>query len=69
MSKHCAEIILRLYIRLPFYSSYYSTIVIFRLRRNLCKRDPIEATYPNLRESLGVSIQMKSGEKVGMYLQ
>ena len=83
LSKHCAEIILRLYILLRFYSSYYSSYIstvrgrrtkgwggggeeFMRVRSN---RNSIY-TYPNFRESLGVSIQMKeSEEKVTMYLQ
>ena len=83
LSKHCAEIILRLYILLRFYSSYYSSYIstawsaykgvgggeeFMRVRSN--RNSIYTYTYPNFRESLGVSIQMKeSEEKVTMYLQ
>ena len=87
LSKHCAEIILRLYILLHFYSSYYSSYIstawsaykgvggvggggeeFMRVRSN--RNSIYTYTYPNFRESLGVSIQMKeSEEKVTMYLQ
>ena len=85
LSKHCAEIILRLYILLRFYSSYYSSYISTawsaykgvggggggEFMRGRSNRNPIYTyTYPNFRESLGVSIQMKeSEEKVTMYLQ
>ena len=82
LSKHCAEIILCLYILLRFYSSYYSSYIstawlaykgvggeeFMRVRSN--RNSLYTYTYPNFRESLGVSIQMKeSEEKVTMYLQ
>ena len=82
LSKHCAEIILRLHILLCFYSSYYSSYIstawsaykgvggeeFMRVRSN--RNSLYTYTYPNFRESLGVSIQMKeSEEKVTMYLQ
>ena len=57
LSKHCAEIILRLYILLRFYSSYYSSYIstawsaykgVGRVgggEKNLCECDPIETPY------------------------
>ena len=67
LSKHCAEIILRLYILLRFYSSYYSSYISTAWsaykgvvggggEKNLCECDPMETPY--------IQIHIQTSEKV-----
>ena len=65
LSKHCAEIILRLYILLRFDSSYYSSYIstawsaykgVGGGEKNLCECDPIETPY--------IHIHIQTSEKV-----
>ena len=68
LSKHCTEIILRLYILLRFYSSYYSSYIstawsaykgvggVGGGEKNLCECDPIETPY--------IHIHIQTSEKV-----